>query len=79
MDKRKTAILKELIQNMDNDLGVEGCIENIIDNALENNDCIIDDAGDKVFDVYELKDFTRSVITQCQNFIESFIKVKPND
>ena len=73
IDKRKNAILKELIQYMDNDLGVEGCVENIIDNALQNNDSYVDDAGDRVFDVYELKNFTQSVITQCQNFIESFI------
>lgn len=74
MDKRKNAILKELIQNMDNDLGVEGCVENIIDNALADNGSYVDDAGDRVFDVYELKDFVRNILTQCENFITSFIE-----
>ena len=78
IDKRKNAILKELIQNMDNDLGVEGCIENIIDNALENNDSYIDDEDDYIFDIYELKSFVSNILGQCENFIESYIKEVKN-
>jgi len=75
IDKRKNAILKELIDNMNGSIyEQEGTIESIIEDAFNDNDAYIDDGGDYVFDVYELIKFTKNVLNQCENFIKSFIK-----
>jgi hypothetical protein len=75
MDKRKNAILKELINNMNGSIyEQEGTIESIIEDAFNDNDAYIDDAGCYIFDVYELKTFTNNILSQAENFIESFIK-----
>ena len=75
IDKRKNAILKELIDNMNGSIyEQEGTIESIIEDAFNNNDAYIDDAGCYIFDVYELISFTKNILNQCENFITSFIK-----
>jgi len=75
IDKRKNAILKELIDNMNGSIyEQEGTIESIIEDAFNDNDAYIDDGGDYVFDVYELIKFTKNVLNQSENFIKSFIK-----
>jgi|LGVE01.1.fsa_nt_gb hypothetical protein len=75
IDKRKNAILKELIDNMNNSIyEQEGTIESIIEDAFKVNDAYIDDEGNYTFDVYELKSFVTNILGQCENFIESFIK-----
>ena len=80
IDKRKNAILKELIDNMNGSIyEQEGTIESIIEDAFNVNDAYIDDAGDYIFDVYELKSFVSNILKQCENFIESFIKEANNE
>ena len=78
IDKRKNAILKELIDNMNGSIyEQEGTIESIIEDAVKD---IIkeNDEGEYVFDIYELKTFTSNILNQCENFISSFIEVKDN-